>query len=88
MEKNMLGETSFSPALAFTEKNTVSSRNLKIHQLSPYYISDTKFVLCEWFQDCFTNKLVHVSMSLSELLYNVASNSIFVINASNKKEEQ
>lgn len=27
-------------------------------------------------------------MSLSELLYNVASNSIFVINASNKIEEQ
>lgn len=28
MQKTVLGETSFSPALAFTEKNTVSSRNL------------------------------------------------------------
>lgn len=32
MQKTVLGVTSLSPALAFTEKNTVSSRNLTGHK--------------------------------------------------------
>lgn len=42
MEKSVLGEISFSPALAFTEKNTVSSRNLTGHNVNQYLI-----ILCK-----------------------------------------
>lgn len=36
MEKNVLGETSFSPALGFTEKDTLNSKKLKTEQKHSY----------------------------------------------------
>lgn len=58
MEKNVLGETSFSPALGFTEKDTLISKKLKTEQKHSYFkakllqhwVTETCIESCEIWQ--------------------------------------